>query len=115
MSADANRTVYRTCPLCEATCGLEITVSPQEQVVRIRGDMNDVFSRGYICPKGSTLKNLHEDPDRVRMPLVKRNGEHVEVSWDEAWQVLQDGMMGVVERHGRGSLAVYAGNPNAHN
>ncbi len=115
MSADANRTVYRTCPLCEATCGLEITVSPQEQVVRIRGDMNDVFSRGYICPKGSTLKNLHEDPDRVRMPLVKRNGEHVEVSWEEAWQVLQDGMMGVVERHGRGSLAVYAGNPNAHN
>ncbi len=115
MSADANRTVYRTCPLCEATCGLEITVSPQEQVVRIRGDMNDVFSRGYICPKGSTLKNLHEDPDRLRMPLVKRNGEHVEVSWDEAWQVLQDGMMGVVERHGRGSLAVYAGNPNAHN
>jgi anaerobic selenocysteine-containing dehydrogenase len=115
MSADANRTVYRTCPLCEATCGLEITVSPQEQVVRIRGDMNDVFSRGYICPKGSTLKNLHEDPDRLRMPLVKRNGEHVEVSWDEAWQALHDGMMGVVERYGRDSLAVYAGNPNAHN
>jgi anaerobic selenocysteine-containing dehydrogenase len=115
MSGDANRTVYRTCPLCEATCGLEITVSPQEQVVRIRGDMNDVFSRGYICPKGSTLKQLHEDPDRLRMPLVKRNGEHVEVSWEEAWQVFQDGMMGVVERHGRAALSVYAGNPNAHN
>ena len=74
------RTHYRTCPLCEATCGLEITVK-DGTVARIRGDRNDVFSKGFICPKGSTLKQLHEDPDRLRKPLVKRNGVHVEVSW----------------------------------
>ena len=56
---------YRTCPLCEATCGLEVTVTDGE-VFRIRGDRDDVFSRGFICPKGSTLKQLHEDPDRLR-------------------------------------------------
>lgn len=115
MTDSANRTVFRTCPLCEATCGLEITVNPQEQVVRIRGDQKDVFSHGFICPKGSTLKQLHEDPDRLRKPLVKRNGVHVEVTWEEAWQEVERGFMGVIERHGRGSLSAYLGNPNAHN
>lgn len=115
MTDTANRTVFRTCPLCEATCGLEITVNPQEQVVRIRGDQKDVFSHGFICPKGSTLKQLHEDPDRLRAPLVKRNGVHVEVSWEEAWQEVERGLTGVIERHGRGALSAYLGNPNAHN
>ena len=115
MTDTQNRTVFRTCPLCEATCGLEITVNPQEQVVRIRGDQKDVFSHGFICPKGSTLKQLHEDPDRLRKPLVKRDGKHVEVSWEEAWQVVNEGLMGVIERHGRGALSAYLGNPNAHN
>jgi anaerobic selenocysteine-containing dehydrogenase len=115
MTDTQNRTVFRTCPLCEATCGLEISVNLQEQVVRIRGDRDDVFSHGFICPKGSTLKQLHEDPDRLRKPLVKRDGKHIEVSWEEAWQVVNDGLMGVIERHGRGALSAYLGNPNAHN
>jgi anaerobic selenocysteine-containing dehydrogenase len=93
MTDTANRTVFRTCPLCEATCGLEISVNPQEQIVRIRGDQKDVFSHGFICPKGSTLKQLHEDPDRLRMPMVKRDGKHVEVSWDEAWKVVAEGLL----------------------
>src|SRR5215468_81316 len=78
------RVHFRTCPLCEATCGLEITMVG-DQVKRIRGDRDDVFSHGFICPKGSTLKQLHEDPDRLRRPLVKRDGVHVEVTWDEAF------------------------------
>ncbi len=90
-------------------------MNPQEQVVRIRGDQKDVFSHGFICPKGSTLKQLHEDPDRLRTPLVKRNGVHVEVSWEEAWEEVERGFMGVIERHGRGALSAYLGNPNAHN
>lgn len=115
MTSDQNRTVFRTCPLCEATCGLEISVNPQEQIVRIRGDKDDVFSHGFICPKGSTLKQLHEDPDRLRKPLVKRDGVHVEVTWEEAWKEVERGLMGVIDRHGRSSLSAYLGNPNAHN
>ena len=84
-------------------------------MARIRGDRNDVFSKGFICPKGSTLKQLHEDPDRLRKPLVKRNGVHVEVSWDEAWQEVDRGLMGVINKHGRGAVGAYLGNPNAHN
>lgn len=115
MTEDNNRVAFRTCPLCEATCGLEITVSPQNEIVRIRGDQKDVFSKGFICPKGSSLKQLHEDPDRLRMPLVKKDGVHVETTWDEAWRVVRDGLQKVVSTHGRDALATYAGNPNAHN
>ena len=80
---DASRTEFRTCPLCEATCGLEITLRGDE-VVRIRGDRDDVFSRGFICPKGSTLKQLEADPDRLRTPLIRHNGIHEPATWDEA-------------------------------
>ena len=83
--------------------------------MRIRGDKDDVFSHGFICPKGSTLKQLHEDPDRLRKPMVKRDGVHVEVTWDEAWKEVERGLMGVIDRHGRSSLSAYLGNPNAHN
>ena len=112
------RTAFRTCPLCEAGCGLEITVGRDangaEQVTRIRGDRDDVFSKGFICPKGSTLRQLHDDPDRLRRPLVKRDGVHVEVSWDEAWAAVERGLGDVIERHGREAVAVYLGNPTAH-
>jgi anaerobic selenocysteine-containing dehydrogenase len=114
----ATRTAYRTCPLCEASCGLEITLRPTsegEEVVRIRGDRDDVFSRGYICPKGSTLKQLHEDPDRLRRPVVKRDGAFVEVSWDEAFEEIERRLLPVLEEHGRTAAAAYIGNPNAHN
>ena len=112
--AVGDRVAFRTCPLCEAGCGLEISVRDQA-VVRIRGDMNDVFSKGYICPKGSTLKQLHEDPDLLRQPLVKRDGKHVEVSWDEAWEAVEQGFSRVIATHGRESIGTYLGNPGAHN
>lgn len=115
----ATRTALRTCPLCEAGCGLEITLRPRpdgtEEVVRIRGDHEDVFSRGFLCPKGSTLKHLHEDPDRLRRPVVKRDGTFVEVSWDEAFAEIEARLLPVLERHGREACGVYVGNPNAHN
>jgi len=85
-----------------------------DAVTRIRGDMADVFSKGFICPKGSTLKQLHEDPDRLRMPMIKRDGEFVEVGWDEAFAVIEEQMMPILAKHGRDASAIYMGNPCAH-
>lgn len=110
----STRTAFRTCPLCEAGCGLELTVS-DKGVTRIRGDRDDVFSRGFICPKGSTLRQLHDDPDRLRAPLVRRDGRHVEVTWAEAFAAADRVLNGAIERHGRAALGIYVGNPNAHN
>src|SRR4051794_13821889 len=109
-------TTYRTCPLCEATCGLEVVVEPDtREIVRIRGDRDDVFSRGFICPKGSTLKQLHDDPDRLRTPMIKRNGVHEATTWDEAFAEIARRLPPILEQHGRNSCAVYVGNPTAHN
>ena len=106
-------TSFRTCPLCEATCGLEITVD-RGAVTRIRGDRDDVFSHGFICPKGSTLGDLHTDPDRLRSPMIRLGREWREVSWDEAYLEIERRLSAVVVEHGADSVGVYLGNPNVH-
>src|SRR5918993_2528579 len=107
-------THFRTCPFCEATCGLEIETEGRE-VVSVRGDAEDVFSRGFICPKAYGIKQLHEDPDRLTTPLVRRDGELVEASWDEAFAEIDRRLSPILAEHGRNAVAVYNGNPNAHN
>ncbi len=108
------RTHYRTCPLCEATCGLEVTTEGS-QVIRIRGDREDPFSRGFICPKGSTLKQLHEDPDRLRSPVIRTAEGWQEVGWDEAFAEIDRRLQPLLGKHGRQALSVVIGNPNVHN
>ena len=114
------RTAYRTCPLCEAGCGLDLTLAPDadgaERVTLIRGDRDDVFSHGFICPKGTTLGHLHEDPDRLRRPLVRRDGELVEVDLGRG---VGRRRRRAAARHrrprARAAVGLYVGNPNAHN
>jgi anaerobic selenocysteine-containing dehydrogenase len=113
MTAAEVETHFRTCPLCEATCGLEVTHANGE-VVRIRGDRDDVFSHGYICPKGSTLGKLDVDPDRVRTPLIKRNGRHEPATWDEAFALIAEKMTPIIAEHGPNAVGFYLGNPNVH-
>jgi len=118
--SDAPTSVHhRTCPLCEATCGLEIQMRGDE-VLSIRGDERDSFSRGFICPKGPALKQLHEDPDRLRAPLVRRGddpstAEWQTVTWEEAFAEVERRLMPVIEKYGRDAVALYFGNPNVHN
>jgi anaerobic selenocysteine-containing dehydrogenase len=104
---------HRICPLCEACCGLEIKVRDQH-VVSIRGHEADVLSRGYICPKAVALKDLHEDPDRLRVPLIKRNGVHVEATWEEAYAEIEKRLPPIIAAHGRDATSVAVGNPSAH-
>ena len=107
-------TAFVTCPLCEATCGLAVEVDGR-RVQSVRPDKDDVFSRGFICPKGVSLKELHDDPDRLSGPLVKRDGEFVEVSWDDAFAEIDRRLPAIRTEHGNDSVAVYLGNPGAHN
>jgi anaerobic selenocysteine-containing dehydrogenase len=85
-----------------------------ERVGRIRGDRDDVFSHGFICPKGSTLRQLHEDPDWLRRPLVRRDGRLEPASWDEAFAEVERRLLPIAEQHGRDAVGIYVGNPNAH-
>ena len=109
------RTALRICPFCEATCGLTLEVDDTAlRVVAARGDREDVFSAGFICPKGASFGELDGDPDRLTRPLIRRDGELVEVGWDEAFAAVAAGLGAVLAEHGGSSVAVYAGNPNAH-
>ena len=104
---------YRTCPFCEATCGLEVTMRDDE-VVSVRGDEDDVFSHGFLCPKSQGLRQLHDDPDRLTRPLVRRDGELVEATWEEAFEAVDRGLSAALADGGRDAVAVYIGNPGAH-
>jgi anaerobic selenocysteine-containing dehydrogenase len=115
MTATQSRIEYRTCHLCEATCGLELHLDGRA-ITLVRGDKDDVFSHGYLCPKGTALKHLEADPDRVREPLVRDDdGTFRAVSWDEAFAVIDEGLSRVRNEHGNDALAMYLGNPGAHN
>src|SRR5436309_2886307 len=105
---------HRTCPFCEATCGLEVEYS-DGRVTKVRGDAQDVFSKGFLCPKGVALKELHEDPDRLRTPMIRQDdGSFREASWDEALGLIAEKLPAVLEAGGRDACGVYLGNPSAH-
>jgi anaerobic selenocysteine-containing dehydrogenase len=107
-------THIHTCPLCEATCGLTIRTRGRE-VIGIRGDDQDVFSRGFICPKAYALKELDADPDRLRTPLVRRDCRLVPATWEEAFAEIDRRLGPILRDHGRNAVGVYLGNPSAHN
>src|SRR3954465_4219988 len=106
-------TALRICPLCEATCGLTLTIEGT-RVTGARGDRDDVFSKGFICPKGASFGAVDGDPDRLRTPLVRRDGELREATWEEAFDAVAAGIRGVVDGYGANSVGVVLGNPNVH-
>ncbi|WP_277243015.1 molybdopterin oxidoreductase family protein [Mycolicibacterium obuense] len=106
-------TALRICPLCEATCGLTLTIDAG-RVVGARGDRDDVFSAGFICPKGASFAELDNDPDRLQAPLVRRDGVLTEATWEEAFAAAADGLGAVIREHGGAAVGAYLGNPNAH-
>ncbi|MEU0694153.1 molybdopterin oxidoreductase family protein [Streptomyces niveus] len=106
-------TALRVCPLCEATCGLTLTIEGT-RVTGARGDRDDVFSKGFICPKGASFGELDADPDRLRTPLIRVNGELREATWDEAFDLIAARLPALAEEHGANSVGVVLGNPNVH-
>lgn len=108
-----SRTALRVCPLCEATCGLTLTIEGT-RVTGARGDRDDVFSKGFLCPKGASFGAADGDPDRLRTPLVREDGVLREATWEEAFDAVAAGLRAVVDRYGPHAVGVVLGNPNVH-
>ena len=114
-AAPQGRVRHTSCTLCEAMCGLEVTLAADGSVDRIRGHEDDPLSRGHLCPKAFALPQVQDDPDRLRRPLVRgADGELHETTWDDAVERAATLLAGVQDRHGDDALAVYLGNPNVH-
>ncbi|BFM07909.1 molybdopterin-dependent oxidoreductase [Halioxenophilus aromaticivorans] len=107
-------THYRACHICEAICGLEIKTNALGDIVAIKGDKNDPFSQGYICPKGTALQDIHQDPDRLRGPVKKVNGAWQSISWQQALDEVADKLVAIAEQHGNNAIGSYTGNPAVH-
>ena len=105
---------YGVCNLCEAICGLEFKVRGRE-VLSIKGDHADPLSRGHICPKAVALKDVYEDPDRLRKPLRRTADGWEEISWEAAFDLVAEKLVAIHNTHGADSIAAYAGNPSVHN
>jgi anaerobic selenocysteine-containing dehydrogenase len=110
------QTHKRTCSLCEATCGIEIEFNPAtEEILSIKGDKDDPFSRGYICPKATALQDLHEDPDRVTTPMLKTESGWQPIGWNQALDIAAKRFAEIQAKHGKDAIGSYLGNPNVHN
>jgi len=105
---------YRNCNLCEAICGIEISVEAERRL-NIRGDKDDPFSRGYICPKAVALQDFHFDRDRLRHPVQRTLNGWQRMDWDHAFDEVAKNLKRIYAKYGRNSTATYLGNPNVHN
>jgi anaerobic selenocysteine-containing dehydrogenase len=107
------RIVHRVCPFCEATCGLRVEVEGNS-IVSVRGDKEDSFSRGYVCPKAHGLKELYDDRDRLRAPMRRTSRGWQEITWDDAYAELASRLLAIREKHGANAIGMYLGNPIVH-
>ena len=107
-------TRFATCPLCEATCGLALDIEG-DNVVKVRGDAEDVFSQGFICPKGASIGELHADPDRLDDPdgPPRRRARSGDAGTRPSPRSTS-GSPRSARAATRNATAVYLGNPNAH-
>src|SRR5687767_9968818 len=104
---------YRSCNLCEAMCVIEFVVR-DDRALDIRGDKDDPFSRGYICPKAVALQDIHSDPDRLRYPVRRTSGGWKRISWSEAFDEIGRSIGKVQAKSGKNAVATYFGNPTVH-
>jgi formate dehydrogenase alpha subunit len=95
--------VRSTCPYCGVGCVLELNVSDDE-VVQVTADMAVPPNHGNLCVKGRFGYEFIEAADRLKTPLIRKDGELVEATWEEAFSLIASRLAEIRERHGPDAL-----------
>ncbi len=111
---EATKTHYRTCNLCEAMCGLEITYQ-NKTILKIEGDKKDDLSKGHICPKAVALQDLYHDKDRLKTPIKRTKNGWIDISWEDAYDEITENIKTIQNKYGKNAIGSYRGNPTVHN
>jgi anaerobic selenocysteine-containing dehydrogenase len=110
---DIEKKHYRSCNICEAMCGIVITTK-EDEIISIKGDKDDVHSKGYTCPKAFALKDLYNDPDRLRHPVRKVGDQWRRISWKDAFDEIGKELKLIRKRYGKDANSLYFGNPTVY-
>lgn len=115
-SAPRIEVIRRSCPTCEACCGLlvEVDRNDDNRIVSIKGDPDDHRSRGYICAKSQAFRYVYEDPERLRRPVKRTADGWEEISWAEAFDTVAERLNTIRAEHGKDAIACFIGEGTAH-
>lgn len=114
-NSEFQRKHFRACNLCEAICGLEITLDANDEILSIRGDDQDPFSRGHVCPKAVALKDIYADDNRLKQPVKRTANGWQTIGWDEAFAEVAENLQKIQKTYGKDAVGIYSGNPSVHN
>jgi len=108
MSDPETQTIQSFCRICTAICGIVVDVVGDE-VVRVRGDKDHPLSKGYTCPKGRALPQVHHHPDRIERPMMRVDGQLQPTTWGDCFDDIGDRLRPIIDRHGPEAIGVYFG------
>ena len=101
----ADRWVKTTCGYCSVGCGMLVGVK-DNKAVTVRGNPDHPVNRGKLCPKGLSEHHILDAPGRAKLPLLRKDGKLVPVSWEEALTVMIEKISVVQRRYGNDALGV---------
>ena len=99
--------VRSVCPFCGTGCGMELHVA-HGQVVGVTPDWSAPANEGSLCVKGQFGTDFIHHPDRLRSPLIRRNGRLTEASWDEAYDLIVRKFRQIKEESGPDAFALWS-------
>lgn len=97
--------VKTICAYCGVGCGLILETRGQ-QIIGAPGDHDNPVNRGRTCVKGRFGYDFIHHPDRLTVPLIKRNGKFIQVTWDEALDLVADKIAATKKQRGGNAIAV---------
>ncbi len=101
---DATDTTRTVCTYCGVGCNLDVATKDRE-IVSITAPYDAEVNQGHTCLKGRYAFKFYDHPERLRAPMIRKNGTLEEVSWDEAYSFIVDGFNRIREQYGADAIA----------